>query len=108
MAARRLEPTGCRPLSRYERSDGPQDLNAVIRPGDFVPASRALRRAKLNPVGGAHMPTAPPGAPDLTLKLVVGRSSYCWPEGSPEMLDQIRDCLRAAGIRARVGGEDIN
>jgi hypothetical protein len=95
-------------VATYERTDGPQDLNAVIDPDDFLAASRALRQAKLNPVGGTHMPTAPPDAPGLTLKLIVGRSHHWHPEGSPDLLDQIKDALRATGLRARVGGVDIN
>jgi hypothetical protein len=96
------------PLARYEWSDGPQDINAVIRPEDFLPAFRALRHAKLNPIGSTQMPTAPPDAPGLTCKLIVGRSAYHWPEGSPELIDEIRHALDAAGIRARVGGVDVN
>lgn len=91
----------------YEQIDGPQDLNALVRRADFIPACRALRRAKLNPVGCTRMPTSPPDAPDLDTKLIVGRSA-CWhSDDAPELLDQIRACLRAAGIRARVGGDDI-
>lgn len=95
-------------LATYEWSDGAQDLNAVVRPEDFMPAFRALRRTKLNPVGGTHMPQGPPDAPDLTLKLIVGRSAYWHPDGSPDLFDQIRAALEVAGIRARVGREDIN
>jgi len=95
-------------LATYERNDGGVDLNACICLEDFVPASEALRRAKLYPEGGTPMPQAPPDAPGLTLKLRVGRSAYWHREGSPELIDQMRDALRVAGIRARVGGVDIN
>jgi hypothetical protein len=94
-------------LWTYEKPSGPADLNAIIQPADFRPASRALRRAKLCPCGGTHMPTSPPGAEGLTLKLIVGRPA-CWhPPDAPELHVQIGDCLRAAHIRARVGREDI-
>jgi hypothetical protein len=94
-------------LWTYEKPDGPGDLNANIQPEDFLPASRALRRAKLCPCGGTHIPTSPPGAEGLTLKLIVGRPARWHPPDAPELHVQIRDCLRAAHIRARVGMEDI-
>jgi len=94
-------------LWTYEEPDGPGDLNAIIRPEDFMPATKALRRAKLCPCGGTHMPTAPPGAEGLTLKLFVGRPARWHSPDSPELHVQIRDCLRAARIRARVAGEDV-
>ncbi len=49
-------------LWSYEKPDGPGDLNTIIRSEDFERASKALRRAKLNPCGCTHMPTSPPGA----------------------------------------------
>jgi hypothetical protein len=94
-------------LLTYKQIDGPQDLNALIRRADFVRACRALRRAKLNPAGGTRVPSHPE-VPDLDLKLIVGRSAHWHPPGSPELFAQVRECLRAAGIRARVGREDIN
>jgi hypothetical protein len=94
-------------LWTYEKPDGPGDLNAIIKPDDFLPAAKALRRAKLCPRGGTHMPTSPPGAEGLTLKLIVGRPVRWHPADAPELHVQIRDCLRAAQIRARVGREDI-
>lgn len=90
----------------YEHIDGAQDLNAIIRSADFVRACRALRRVKLNPSGGTRSPP-PADAPDLDIKLIVGRSA-CWhASNAPEIYVQVRECLRAAGIRARVAGEDI-
>lgn len=94
-------------LWTYEKPDGPGDLNAIIRPEDFLAATKALRRAKLCPCGGTRMPTAPPGAEGLTLKLFVGRPARWHPPDAPELHIQIRDCLRAAHIRARVAGEDV-
>ena len=94
-------------LSTYEQIDGPQDLNALVRRADFIPACRALRRAKLNPVGCTRMPTSPPDAPDLDTKLIVGRSARWHSHDAPELFVEIRECLRAAGIRARVGREDL-
>jgi hypothetical protein len=94
-------------LSTYEQLRGPQDLNAMISSEDFVPACRALRRAKLNPTGGTRMPEGLPDAPELDLKLIVGRPARWHPADAPELYVQIRDCLRAARIRARVAGEDI-
>ncbi len=94
-------------LLTYEQIDGAQDLNAMIRRADFVAACHALRRVKLNPYGGTIVPPLP-DAPDVDLKLIVGRSAQWHPPDSPEIFVQIRECLRAAGIRARVAGEDIN
>lgn len=94
-------------LWTYEEPDGPGDLNAIIRPEDFLPATKALRRAKLCPCGGTHMPTSAPGAEGLTLKLFVGRPARWHPPDAPELHIQIRECLRAAHIRARVAGEDV-
>ncbi len=94
-------------LWSYEEPDGPGDLNTIIRSEDFVPASRALRRAKLNPFGCVHMPMSPPGAEDLDTKLIVGRPRRWHPPDAPEIYIQVRDCLRAAHIRARVAGDDI-
>jgi hypothetical protein len=94
-------------LWSYEHFDPPPDLNAMIRTADFDLAARALRRAKLNPVGGTRVPSAASGAEDLDLKLLVQRSARWHPEGSPELHVQIRNCLRAAKIRARVAGEDL-
>jgi hypothetical protein len=93
-------------LLTYEQIDGPHDLNAVIRLTDFLPACCALRRDKLNPIGGTHIPPLR-DAPDLDLQLIVGRSAHWHPPDSPELFVQIRECLRAAGIRARVAGQDI-
>lgn len=94
-------------LWTYEEPNGPGDLNAIIRPEDFLTATKALRRAKLCPCGGTHMPTSPPGAEGLTLKLFVGRPTRWHPSNALELHVQIRECLRAAHIRARVAGEDI-
>jgi hypothetical protein len=95
-------------LATYERNDGGVDLNATVRLADFLSASAALRRAKLYPEGGTRMPQGPPDAPELVMKLRVGRSAHWHGAGSPELIDQIGDALRVAGIRARVGGVDIN
>ncbi len=46
-------------LATYERNDGGTDLNAIVRPEDFVAANDALRRAKLYPEGGTHIPHGP-------------------------------------------------
>ncbi len=94
-------------ISTYEQIDGPQDLNAMIRLADFTSACHALRRSKLNPAGATRVPSLP-DAPDLNLKLIVGRSARWHPADSPETYVQVRECLRAAGIRARVAGEDVN
>jgi hypothetical protein len=94
-------------LWSYERRDPPGDLNAMIRRADFGLAARALRRAKLNPWGGTHVPSVVSGISDLDLKLIVYRSALWHPPGSPELHVQIRDCLRAAKIRANVAGEDL-
>jgi hypothetical protein len=94
-------------LSSYEHFDPPADVNAMIRRSDFVLASRALRRAKLNPVGGTHVPSAAPGSQDLDLKLLVQRSAQWHPEGSPELHVQIQDCLRAAKDQGKCGGGGI-
>ena len=48
-------------LWSYERRDPPGDLNAMIRRAGFGLAARALRRAKLNPWGGTHVPSAVSG-----------------------------------------------
>jgi hypothetical protein len=94
-------------LWTYEEPDGPGDLNAIISPQDFLPATKALRRAKLCPCGGTHMPTSAPGAEGLTLKLFVGRPARWHSPDAPELHVQIRECLRDAHIRARVAGEDV-
>lgn len=94
-------------LASYEDASAPGDLNAVIRTADFDRASRALRRAKLYPFGGTHLPEGLRGARDLDLKLIVHRPARWHAPNAPEIYLQVRDCLRAAGIRARVGGEDI-
>ncbi len=94
-------------LWSYERPDPPGDLNAMIRRADFIPATNVLRRAKLNPLGGTHVPAAVPGVDDLDLKLIVHRSTRWHPPDSPELYLQIRDCLRAAKIRANVAGEEL-
>jgi hypothetical protein len=94
-------------LASYERQDPPGDRNAMIRRADFPLAACALRRAKLNPWGATQVPAAVSGVPDLDLKLIVYRSALWHPPGSPELHDQIRDCLRAAKIRANVAGEDL-
>jgi hypothetical protein len=91
----------------YETIDGPSDLSAMIRREDFVAACHALRRAKLNPTGGTLVPPLN-DAPELNLKLIVGRSARWHPSDAPEIFVQIADCLREAKIRARVAGEDIN
>ncbi len=95
-------------LWTYEEPNGPADLNAIVRPEDFLRATKVLRRAKLCPCGGTHMPVAAPGAEGLTLKLIVGRPARWHPSDAPELHLQIRDCLRAAHIRARVAGEDVS
>lgn len=94
-------------LLTYEQIDGSPDLNTMIRHADFVAACHALRRAKLNPYGGTRGPPLP-DAPDLDLKLIVARSAKWHPPDSPEIFAQVRECLRRAGIRARVAGQDIN
>jgi hypothetical protein len=94
-------------LWSFEKPDGPGDLNTIIRSEDFERASKALRRAKLNPCGCTHIPTSPPGAEDLDTKLIVGRPVRWHPPDAPEIYLQVRDCLREAHIRARVAGEDI-
>jgi hypothetical protein len=94
-------------LWSYERPDPPGDLNAMIRRADFIAAARALRRAKLNPVGGTQIPAAASGVPDLDLKLIVHRSTRWHPPDSPELYLQIRDCLRAAKLRANVASEEL-
>jgi hypothetical protein len=95
-------------LATYEQFDGPVDLNTFIRDSDFRAACRALRRAKLNPVGGTSLPHPLDDAPELDLHLHVGRPSRWHPPGSPETYVLVRDCLRAAGIRAQVAGEDLS
>jgi hypothetical protein len=92
-------------LASYEEIDGHADINAVIRQDDARSVYRALRRAKLVPVGGTLIPPLP-NAPDLSLKLTIGRSSR-WHPNAPELYVQIIDCLRVAGIRAQVGREQI-
>jgi hypothetical protein len=94
-------------LLTYEQIDGPQDLNAMIRSVDFISACRALRRAKLNPTGGTRLPEGPPDAPELDTKLIVGRPARWHAPDAPEIYVQVRDCLKAARIRARVSGEDV-
>lgn len=94
-------------LASYERLDPPGDLNAMIRRADFPLAARALRRAKLNPWGATQVPASVSGVPDLDLKLIVYRSALWHPAGTPDLHVQIRDCLRAAKIRANVAGEDL-
>lgn len=94
-------------LATYEHSDAPLDLNTMIRSAEFEVASRALRGAKLNQASSIRIPRPPDDAPDLDLKLNVGRSSRWHPSGSPETYVLVRRCLRAAGIRARVAGEDL-
>jgi hypothetical protein len=91
----------------YEQVDGPPDLNTMIRRADFIAACHALRRAKLNPYGGT-LGQPLPDAPDLDMKLIVARSAHWHPPDSPETFVQVRECLRAAGIKARVAGQDIN
>jgi hypothetical protein len=93
-------------LLTYEQIDGPPDLNTMIRRDDFISACHALRRARLNPYGGTFGPPLP-DAPDLDLKLIVARSAH-WHPDSPEIFVQVRKCLRAAGIKARVAGQDVN
>jgi hypothetical protein len=95
-------------LCSYEEDNTPGDLNTVIRNADFVRACRSLRRAKLCPVGGTSLPEGLPGAPDLDLKLIVSRPRQWHAPDAPETYVQVRDCLRAAGIRARVASEDID
>lgn len=95
-------------LCSYETDNSPGDLNTVIRNADFIRACRALRRAKLYPVGGTHLPQGLPGAVDLDLKLIVSRPRQWHGPNTPETYVQVRDCLQAAGIRARVASEDIN
>jgi len=94
-------------LATYEQIDGPLDLNAMIRSRDFEAACRALRSARLNPVSCTRVPQPPDDAQDLDLKLNIGRSSRWHPPGSPDTYMLVRRCLRAAGIRARVAGEDL-
>ncbi|MGN6372148.1 MAG: hypothetical protein ACTHM1_04045 [Solirubrobacteraceae bacterium] len=94
-------------LASYEDASAPGDLNAVIRIADFDRASRVLRRAKLYPFGGTHLPEGLPGAPDLDLKLIVHRSARWHAPNAPEIYLQVIDCFRAAGIRACVAGEDV-
>jgi hypothetical protein len=95
-------------LCSYEAVRTPGDLNAVIRSADLVRASRSLRRAKLYPVGSSRLPEGLPGAPDLDLKLIVSRPRRWHAPDAPETYVLVRDCLRAAGIRARVASEDVN
>jgi hypothetical protein len=94
-------------LLTYEQIDGPPDLNTMIRRDDFISACHALRRARLNPYGGTFGPPLP-DAPDLDLKLIVARSAHWHPPDSPEIFVQVRKCLRAARIKARVAGQDVN
>jgi hypothetical protein len=94
-------------LWSYERPDPPGDRNALIRTTDFSTATRVLRRAKLNPIGGTHVSAAVSRVPDLDLNLIVHRSARWHPPGSPELHIQIRECLRASKIRANVAGEDL-
>lgn len=63
-------------LWSYEKPDGPGDLNTIIRSEDFERASKALRRAKLNPCGCTHMPTSPPG-PSPTRAVPTCRLLLC-------------------------------
>jgi hypothetical protein len=94
-------------LTACEQIDGSLDLNTMIRSRDFEAACRALRRARLNPASYIRILQPPADAPDLDLKLNVGRSS-CWHSpDSPETYVLVRRCLRAAGIRSRVAGEDL-
>jgi hypothetical protein len=94
-------------LLTYEQIDVPPDINTMIRRADFIAACHALRRAKLNPYGGTRGQPLP-DAPDLDMKLIVARSAHWHPPDSPEISVQVRECLSAAGIRARVAGQDIN
>jgi hypothetical protein len=94
-------------LASYEHYDGVLDINSMIRSRDYEAACRALRRAKLTPVSCTRVPQPPDDAPDLDLKLNVGRSSRWHPLDSPDIYVQVRQCLRAVGIRARVSGEDL-
>lgn len=94
-------------LAAYEQIDGVLDLNTIIRSSDFEAACRALRAAKLNPVSCTRVPQPPDDAPDLDLKLNIGRCSRGHPPDSPDTYVLVRRCLRAAEIRARVAGEDM-
>jgi hypothetical protein len=94
-------------LATYEQIDGVLDLNTIIRSRDFEAACRDLRGAKLNPVSCTRVPQSPDDAPDLDLKLNIGRCSRGHPPESPDTYVLVRRCLRAAEIRARVAGEDL-
>lgn len=94
-------------LWTFEHTTEPHDLNTLIRTADHAAAERALRHAKLNPGRGATRIQPPPDATDLDLRLIVSRSP-CWHlPPLPEIHEQIRDALGAAGIRARVAGIDL-
>jgi|NGEPerStandDraft_6_1074524.scaffolds.fasta_scaffold24537_2 hypothetical protein len=94
-------------LWTYEQVEGAQDLNTIIRRRDFERACRALRRARLNPVGCARVPQPPADALDLDTKLIIARSAYWHEPNAPEIFVQVADCLAVARIRARVAGKDI-
>jgi hypothetical protein len=94
-------------LATHEHYDGALDINTMIRSRDYEAACRALRRAKLTPASCTRVPVSPEDAPDLDLKLNIGRASRWHPPDSPDIYLQVRQCLRAAGIRARVAGEDL-
>ena len=77
-------------LWSYEKPDGPGDLNTIIRSEDFERASKALRRAKLNPCGCTHMPTSPPGAEDSRHEVDRRRPARWHPPDAPEIYLQVK------------------
>lgn len=80
-------------LATYEQIDGALDLNTIIRSSDYESACRALRGAKLNPASCTRVPQPPDDAPDLDLKLNIGRP----PRDSPDTYVLVQRCLRGTG-----------
>jgi hypothetical protein len=94
-------------LATYELIDGPQDLKCDDPTSRLHPSFPRAEAEQAEPYGGTLVPPLP-DTPDLDLKLIVARPPRWHPPDPPEIFVQIRECLRAAGIRARVGSEDIN
>lgn len=95
-------------LWTFEKPNTPTEVPALLRSEDVEAARVVLRRAQFNPQAfGLSLAVPPDDASDLDYKIAV-QEPEAWPQAdSPEdRTERIVGVLRAAGLRARVGGVD--
>lgn len=94
-------------LERLEQPNWRRGADILLAGPDLPRAIDALRRDRLVVHGGILLPetSRPDGAPELDRKLSVYEPQFRASDG--DLTERICTPLRAAGVRARVAGEDL-